>query len=146
MCSFKHLLHSILIRNIIYSTRIKSKNCTLWFGSRREKHWNCYYFQSKNLIWARWLKFDCVPIVFSRSLKNKFFRKMAKKTTESAISIAQRDLNLIKQEKARILTETKTVANRVEETQKSMLNMIQLISNKVDYLQSTASAFNAYFH
>ena len=61
---------------------------------------------------------------------------MAKKTTESAISIAQRDLNLIKQEKARILTETKTVAKRVEETQKSMLNMIQLISNKVDYLQS----------
>ena len=61
---------------------------------------------------------------------------MAKKTTESAISIAQRDLNLIKQENARILTETKTVANRVEETQKSMLNMIQLISNKVDYLQS----------
>merc|ERR1711973_807294 len=63
-------------------------------------------------------------------------RKMAKKTWESAISIAQRDLNLIKQEKARILTETETVANRVEETQKSMLNMIQLISNKVDYLQS----------
>lgn len=61
---------------------------------------------------------------------------MAKKTTESAISIAQRDLNLIKQEKARILTETKTVAKRVEETQKSMLNMIKLISNKVDYLQS----------
>lgn len=61
---------------------------------------------------------------------------MAKKTTESAISIAQRDLNLIKQEKARILTETKTVANRVDETQKSMLNMIQLISNKIDYLQS----------
>merc|ERR1712227_292184 len=60
----------------------------------------------------------------------------AKKTTESAISIARRDLNLIKQEKARLLTETKTVANRVEETQKSMLNMIQLISNKVDYLQS----------
>ena len=61
---------------------------------------------------------------------------MAKKT-ETAISTIERDINLMKQEKIRVQSETEELASRVEETQKSMLNMVKQISNSVDYLQAS---------
>merc|ERR1712025_808737 len=63
-------------------------------------------------------------------------QKMAKKT-ETAISTIERDINLMKQEKIRVQSETEELASRVEETQKSMLNMVKQISNSVDYLQAS---------
>ena len=43
----------------------------------------------------------------------------------------------MKQEKIRVQSETEELASRVEETQKSMLNMVKQISNSVDYLQAS---------